>query len=368
MLVLDLSSFAIQHAVECSNPSFLVWLLWSVSCLNQPPVPLRTDTPQSPQFSHQSPSATDSSPIEVGPRDHARASLPPPPQHCTALALSLQLSPHLPFLPVGLSLHLDEDLCFCFGPVVQWCLFRLYLLVTAPQIFGQLQKYFSVGTKLVGFQKPLIQVYSNSEGLVYENRVESNPQCHLRLGCRPPSTLLWLVFNPEPRIKTFCTNGWISVLSPLLLPQLGGDLGGSPAVSNVPDFIHLCLLCLMAHQYFACWLTDGGWFWCSTSCGAPGVQCPCERWPWWPLWPWRWSWHAHGSVQPSKNSEFWVGRRHLVKWSKKTVALRTAWFFPPPLRFGSQPWRLKVWKYLGRLLVGQVWSKWKWPSLIKPWV
>lgn len=46
-----------------------------------------------------------------------------------------------------------------------------YLLVPAPQIFGQLQLYFTVGTKLVGFQKPLIQVCRNGEGLVYENRV-----------------------------------------------------------------------------------------------------------------------------------------------------------------------------------------------------
>lgn len=45
----------------------------------------------------------------------------------------------------------------------------LYLLVTAPQMFGQPQMYFSVGTKLVGFQKPLIHVCRKSEGLVYEN-------------------------------------------------------------------------------------------------------------------------------------------------------------------------------------------------------
>ncbi|KAM4576476.1 AP-1 complex subunit beta-1 isoform 3-T4 [Odontesthes bonariensis] len=36
-----------------------------------PPIPLRTDTPQSPQAPHQSPSPPDYSPTEVGPQDHA---------------------------------------------------------------------------------------------------------------------------------------------------------------------------------------------------------------------------------------------------------------------------------------------------------
>lgn len=95
MLVLHLSSFDIQHAVKSSIPSlfFFVWALSSVSCLNQPPVPLRTDTPQSPQFSHQSPSATDYSPTEVGPTDHARAAkaCTPPPLYCISCVVSLQL-------------------------------------------------------------------------------------------------------------------------------------------------------------------------------------------------------------------------------------------------------------------------------------
>lgn len=48
-----------------------LWALRCVSCFNQPPIPLRTDTPQSPQLPHQSPSPPDYSPTEVGPGDHA---------------------------------------------------------------------------------------------------------------------------------------------------------------------------------------------------------------------------------------------------------------------------------------------------------
>lgn len=48
-----------------------LWALRCVSCFNQPPVPVRTDTPQSPQLPHQSPSPPDYSPTEVGPGDHA---------------------------------------------------------------------------------------------------------------------------------------------------------------------------------------------------------------------------------------------------------------------------------------------------------
>lgn len=189
----------------------------------------------------------------------------------------------------------------------------LYLLVTAAKYLVNYRCISALAQSLLDFKSHWFTFAGTAKGWC----MKTVCLCHFRLGCRSRFTLLWLVFNPEPSIMKFFTNGWISVLSPLLLPQLGADLGGSPAVSNVPDFIHLCLLSLIAHQYFACWLTDGGWFWCSTSYGAPGVQCPCERWPGWPLWPWRWSWHAHGSVQPSKNSEFWVGRRHIVKSYKK---------------------------------------------------
>ena len=48
-----------------------LWAVESVSSFNQPPVPLRSDTPQSPQIPHQSPSPPDYSPSEVGPEDHA---------------------------------------------------------------------------------------------------------------------------------------------------------------------------------------------------------------------------------------------------------------------------------------------------------
>lgn len=55
------------------NPEVLLCLISGlcdcVSSFNQPPVPLRTDTPQSPQLSHQSPSPPDYSPTEVGPGD-----------------------------------------------------------------------------------------------------------------------------------------------------------------------------------------------------------------------------------------------------------------------------------------------------------
>lgn len=59
-----------KHDVKSLSPS-LISGLCDVSSFNQPPIPLRMDTPQSPQLPHQSPSPPDYSPTEVGPGDRA---------------------------------------------------------------------------------------------------------------------------------------------------------------------------------------------------------------------------------------------------------------------------------------------------------
>lgn len=73
----------------------------------------------------------------------------------------------------------------------------------------------------------------------------------------------------------FCTHRCFSVLSPLLLTQLGGDLGGSPVVRNFADFLHLCLLSLMDryivkvnNNLLLVYLQIGGGF------GAPPAAVP----------------------------------------------------------------------------------------------
>lgn len=87
--------------------------LGSSMCFNQPPIPLRTDTPQSPQLPHQSPSPPDYSPTEVGPGDHAglvkaSTSLEPPLVPCTTVSSELS-SPAVICAYLHFVLH-----CLCF--------------------------------------------------------------------------------------------------------------------------------------------------------------------------------------------------------------------------------------------------------------